>query len=146
MFSAMPIFANDIVIISVKTGILFFIVFFFFFLQTFILLLQKKEQEMDRTSDEKNKRLFISSYFCLLIKDHDFSPGRTEQNVNKRELRPTAVKHQILSCLVCIGSPGPGCSLRTLMPVTVPLQPAILETFVNGKLPKCLVIDKKQKI
>lgn len=30
MFSTMPIFANDIVIISVKTGILFLLLFFLF--------------------------------------------------------------------------------------------------------------------
>ena len=95
---------------------------------------------MDKTSDEKNNRLFISSYFCLLIKDHDFSPGRTEQNVNKRELRPIAVRNTRSLAVWCSsGSPGPGCSLRTLTPVTVPLQPAILEAFVNGKLPECLV-------
>ena len=104
MFSTMPIFANDIVIISVKTGIL---LLFFFFGRLSFYFCRKKEQEMDRTSDEKNERLFISSYFCLLIKDHDFSPGRTEQNVKKRELRPTAVKHQILSCLVWIGVSWP---------------------------------------
>lgn len=109
MFSTMPIFANDIVIISVRTRILFLLglFFFFFFGRLLFYFCRKKEQEMDRTSDEKNKRLFISSYFCLLIKDHDFSPGRTEQNVNNRELRPIAVKHWILSCLVWLGVSWP---------------------------------------
>ena len=93
MFSTMPIFANDIVIISLRTRILFLLGFFFFFGRLLFYFCRKREQEMDKTSDEKNRTLFISSYFCLLIKDHDFSPGRTEQNVNKRELRRIAVKH-----------------------------------------------------
>ena len=109
MFSTMPIFANDIVIISVRTRILF-LSFFFFFGRLLFYFCRKKEQEMDKTSDEKNNRLFISSYFCLLIKDHDFSPGRTEQNVNKRELRPIAVRNTRSLAVWCSsGSPGPGC-------------------------------------
>lgn len=70
-----PFFDNDIIIIFVKTEILFLSCFFFTveFCFTFV---ENKKQERDRTPDDKNKGLFISSYSCLVIKHHDFPCGK----------------------------------------------------------------------
>lgn len=96
-----------------------------------------KKQERDRTSDEKNKGLFVSSRSCLLIKDRDFPLGRGTRR-EWRELRPqqqhprSLALHHALGPLAQVVSRG----LRTRPPMILPLHPAILGGYQQMEKPQ----------